>query len=349
MILIKNIYYMLAYAFQALHQDGYKQLSSEKFDNIHNLLAAILSKGLANQIKHGLGKEYIEISEEMYSPHGKITFFETMRTFPNNKKVVCEYDEFSENSYFNRILKTTASMMIRCKDVGASTKKALKKSLLFLGSVDLISLHDIQWNRFSFDRNNASYKLLLNICYLYLNGMLASEKGVTKYRSFLDEQKMHKLFQNFILEYYRKHFPFLKPKASKIDWNSDNKVIDYLPQMKSDVTLSYDDFVLIIDTKFYKKSMQTYFDKQTVISGNLYQIFTYVKNKDISNSGKVSGMLLYAKTDEKITPDFEYMLSGNSIKVKTLDLNRDFSEIASKLDDIAYEWCPNAKGNRQIQ
>ncbi len=51
-------------------------------------------------------------------------------------------------------------------------------------------------------------------------------------------------------------------------------------------------------------------------SGNLYQIFTYVKNKDTefgSQPHNVSGMLLYAATDEAIQPDNSYRMSGNML------------------------------------
>lgn len=46
-------------------------------------------------------------------------------------------------------------------------------------------------------------------------------------------------------------------------------------------------------------------------------------------------MLLYAETDEPIQPDCTCRISGNPIRVKTLDLNRDFSEIAAQLHAIA--------------
>ncbi|WP_336433283.1 hypothetical protein [Eubacterium pyruvativorans] len=39
---------------------------------------------------------------------------------------------------------------------------------------------------------------------------------------------------------------------------------------------------------------------------------------------QVSGMLLYAKTDEDLVPDNVYHMSGNQISVKTLDLNQEF-------------------------
>jgi len=64
-------------------------------------------------------------------------------------------------------------------------------------------------------------------------------------------------------------------------------------------------------------------------------IFTYVKNMDAANSGKVSGLLLYAKTDEEIVPDSDYIMSGNRISVKTLDLNTDFFNISRQLNAIA--------------
>ena len=51
MIPIQNIYYMLSYAFKVLNEQGYKNMAVEKFDNTAELMAAILSKGIATQIK----------------------------------------------------------------------------------------------------------------------------------------------------------------------------------------------------------------------------------------------------------------------------------------------------------
>lgn len=53
---------------------------------------------------------------------------------------------------------------------------------------------------------------------------------------------------------------------------------------------------------------------------------------------KVSGMLLYAKTDEEILPDNTYKMSGNTIGVGTLDLNQDFGLIKEQLDGIAWNY-----------
>jgi 5-methylcytosine-specific restriction enzyme subunit McrC len=80
--------------------------------------------------------------------------------------------------------------------------------------------------------------------------------------------------------------------------------------------------------------MQKQFEKYSIHSCNLYQIFTYVKNKDVNNEGKVSGMLLYAKTEEEVAPDMDAIFSGNRIMVKTLDLNQPFNNIKKQLSNI---------------
>ena len=113
-----------------------------------------------------------------------------------------------------------------------------------------------------------------------------------------------------------------------------------LPVMQTDIMLSKGEKTLIIDAKYYAHTTQAQYDVHTLHSGNLYQIFTYVKNKETELSKQpheVSGMLLYAKTDESVLPNNTYKMSGNKISVRTLDLDCDFDQIAAQLDSIAEE------------
>ena len=48
-----------------------------------------------------------------------------------------------------------------------------------------------------------------------------------------------------------------------------------------------------------------------------------------------SGVLLYAGTDEEIQPDCEYIISGNRIAAKTLNLNSNWQDICEQLDSLA--------------
>ncbi len=337
-ILIKNIYYMLSYAFQNLNFICGESIKTENFENIQDLLATILCRGINTQLKRGIYKEYEEKEEALSCIKGKIIFTKSIsQSTMIDKKLVCNFDEFTENTYINQVLKSTCELLISKSDIKLQNKKLLKKVLLYFSRVDSIDVKRINWSRITYHRNNITYKTLINICYLIIKGLISTtESGELKFNRYLDDQYMHYLYEKFILEFYKKHFPQLNPGSKCIDWNiMDSNEIEFLPKMQSDIMLEHNGKTLIIDAKFYKHSMQERFEKKSFISGNLYQIYTYVKNKDVTHSGNVSGLLLYAKTDEEQIPDNEYIFDNNKIGIKTLDLNTDWINIKNKLIDIA--------------
>lgn len=341
MIPIHNIYYMLSYAFQVLNEQGYKNIETEQFDNVAELCAAILSRGVSRQLKRGLGREYIENTEPLSSPRGRIEISESIKTRSMLKKqLVCSYDVFSENCYINRILKTTMEFLIH-SDIAKARKKELRKLLVFFGGVDPLDIHTINW-KIQYNRNNQTYRMLISVCYLVIKGLLQTNTdGTTYLMDFLDEQRMCRLYEKFILEYYRKEFPQLSVNASQIAWALDDGIGEMLPVMQTDIMLAKDGRVLIIDAKYYSHTIQTQYNTRTLHSNNLYQIFTYVKNKDAELVGaphEVAGMLLYAQTDEDVQLSNTYQMSGNKISIKTLNLNCKFSEIASQLNEIVNEY-----------
>lgn len=340
---IKNIYYMLAYAFSSLRQlDLDEKIAKEDFENIYDLFSAILSGGIGRQLKQGLYREYINRTEDLPVMRGRIDMPGTMRNRTERKvRLSCEFDELSENNLLNRILKTTVMLLLRQAEIKAEFRDELKKEMLFFSGVEELDPKRVKFSSIRFQRNNQSYRILILICQLILEGMLlTTESGEYRLASFMDDQKMNRLYEKFILEYYVREHPEIDANASKIPWALDDGEGALLPAMQSDVTLCKGNTVLIIDAKFYSRTTQTQYDVQSIHSNNLYQIFTYVKNRDAeftSPHPPVSGMLLYAKTDEEIQPDNVYQMSGNKISVRTLDLNREFSELAGQLDEIAKE------------
>lgn len=331
---------MLSYAFQTLNQENYEDVAAESFDEMYDLLAAILAKGIGIQLKQGLYREYINRQEELPVMRGKINLPGTIKNRLVRKQLLtCDYDELSENNLLNQIIKTAVMLLLRNAKVKAEYKDDLKKKMLFFSDVDKLEPTSIRWSSIRFQRNNQTYRMLISICQLIIEGMLiTTDAGEYRLASFVDEQRMCRLYEKFILEYYSKHFPELSVSASQIPWSVDDGIRTMLPVMQSDIHLQKGNTVLIIDAKYYSHTTQTQYDKHTLHSNNMYQIFTYVKNRDYEfgdEDHKVSGMLLYAKTEEEIQPDNVYQMHGNQITVRTLDLNLPFSDIAKQLNTIA--------------
>lgn len=341
-IFIKNVFYMLSYSFQDLRPDREEDVAGEEFEHIHDLFAAILAKGITRQLKRGLHREYLSHTEDLGTLRGKIDLPGTVRNrLTRRQSLSCEYDELSVDHLMNRVLKTTAMVLLRHGAVSEQRRDELRRPLLFLTEVTEVDPASIRWASIRFTRNTQSYRILLSICQLVLEGMLqTTERGELRLMSFLKPKNMARLFEKFILEYYAAECRLARASSPQIKWALDDGVGTMLPTMQSDIVLSRDNCFLIIDAKYYSRSTQARWGKHTIHSQNLYQIFAYVKNKEAELAAKgvphtVSGMLLYAKTDQDVQPDGDYQMSGNQIAVRTLDLGKPFAEIRAQLDAIA--------------
>lgn len=356
---IENIYYMLSYYFKfdALKNKIKNIKNTEKFDNIADLCSQILIRGVSILSKRGFAKEYILYSEDLSTLKGKIDISASIKTMAFNKKrLICLYDNFSVNFYLNRIIKTAICELLKF-DIPKERKKELRKILYFFNEVETIEMHKINWN-IQYNRNNQIYRILISVCHLFIKGLLISDLSKNKKNLFLNtpnEEYMSKLYEKFILNYYATEFKNeIKSSASQIDWaiefnNNDNDIknnIEMLPKMQTDIMLTCIDKtknknkILIIDTKYYSNPLKKQFDKDKIDSNNLYQIFSYVKNKSLENIDyEVSGMLLYAKTNKNnIDINESYNMSGNKIIVRSLDLTCNFKNISEQLNEIKEYW-----------
>lgn len=346
MIPVRNIYYMLSYAFRALNSQGYRQMATENFHNVADLCAAILCKGVTMQVKRGLGRAYLTETEQLSTLQGRINIPDSIKTQSLLRhRLVCTYDDFSVNTPMNQIIKATMTLLLHSQ-IHSKRKNEIRKLLVYFDGIDSPDIYTLDWH-IHFNRQNENYRMLIFICYFVVKGLLQNnEDGSVRLMDYLDEQRMCRLYEKFILEYYRKEHPELRANASRIPWQLDDGYDEMLPVLQTDIMLSYGERVLIIDAKYYAQTTQQRFNVRTIHSDNLNQIFTYVKNKEAELTGKlheVSGMLLYAKTDEELVPNHEYRMSGNGIAVKTLDLSGDFDSIRHQLDEIAEKYfvCRN--------
>ncbi len=339
-ISIRNIYYMLAYAFRDFRFNMFEDIRGEDFEDTNNLFAEILIRSVSSQLKQGLYKAYVSQNGTLPVIRGRIDLLKTrVVQRANPYRVYCNYDELSANNPYNQVVKTILQYLTKCSDVDENRKQAIRQLLHFFTSIDQIDMASLHIGQFRFDRNNQNYQFLVYICFFIFQELLmTTEEGIYKLKSLSDD-KMERLFEKFVLEYYRRHHPETKPHAAQVKWDviDDESSTSILPTMRTDIMLTVGDRTLIIDTKYYNHTLQSNFDRDKIHSANLYQIYAYVNNYDVGHTGKVDGMLLYAKTqDDPCLNDKRTLRDGNIIYFKTLDLNRDFKEIANQLESILH-------------
>ena len=330
---------MLAYVYSFIDED-YKEVSVEEFDNPLDLIAVNLVPRINRLIKQGFFRDYIRKSETGSSIRGKINLIESFKTISSRKKQLnFTYNEYSINNYLNQIIKTTLFLLIK-SDINDNTKNEIRRILLYFSDVDTLDARSIDW-RIRYYRNNKDYEIILNICYLALNGFLQTDDdGALKLLNF-SKKFMYNLYEKFIYKYYETEYEkILKVDGKNLHWplEKDDDERHLLPKIEPDIVLSNEEKykILVIDAKYYRKV----FNRNGYLhSANLYQIFTYVKCKQFEYEAyDVRGMLLYAGTDEERQPMENYMMDGNMISVYTLNLNKEFQDIKDQLDKIAVDF-----------
>ena len=110
--------------------------------------------------------------------------------------------------------------------------------------------------------------------------------------------------------------------------------------METDITVRGSDRTLLIDTKYYSKTLSSYFGSQSIHSSNLYQLFSYLKNMEVRDYPDrcAEGMLLYPKTSENV--DLNYDIQGHKVGVRTVDLSLHWTEVSRRIRSIIQSVMP---------
>lgn len=341
---VRNLYYLLAYAFRSLHLAAWRSAGTEPFRDVQNLFAALFAKGIGWRLKQGLPRDYVLRRDDLPGLRGRLDMPGVIADRAARRpRLACEYDEFSEDHLLNRILRAAAEALLRAPQVDRKYKAALRRELSYFSSVAALDLSCVPWSRLVFPRNAGNVEWLVRLAELLTKGLLMTEEsGGTHLRETLTDDALARLYEKFLLGWFSLYFPRLHPGARRIPWAAEGEEA-FLPAMQSDVTLSDGARELVLDAKCYSHAMQEHWGRRTQHSHNLYQIFTYVKNREavLGPGQTVSGLLLYARTDEAVQPAQTYRLAGSRIDVRTLDLTGDFSRIELALRRIAAEFFPD--------
>jgi len=333
---VQNIYYLLCYAWNRLEEGAVVDVESVNSMRLVDLFAKVLAGGIHHLIRRGFDRGYLPYSEDTPTLRGKIDFTSSLkRNLLAKGHARCDFDELDYNVLHNRILKTTVSRLVLADELDGGLKKELREILRWLQDVEPVRLTSQMFRRVQLHRNNHYYAFLLNVCELLYDQMLVDERaGRSHFRDFLrDERRMARVFEDFVRNFYRLEQGVFKVESQKIAWRAEcgtEEAKSLLPEMRTDVSLVGQVRKIIIDCKYYKESLQRGLYKQTVHSAHLYQLFAYVKNKEVDNGWEAcEGMLLYPVVDREL--DLSYHIQGHTFHVKTINLGQEWFKVREEM------------------
>jgi 5-methylcytosine-specific restriction enzyme subunit McrC len=340
---IQNIYYLLCYAWNKMQEKDIVNVNDSDYDQLPDLLTKVLITGCNRIIKLGFDRNYKEKTEVYAGIKGKLDFNESIKTqaFTFGKSVCC-FDEFSQDILSNRLLKGTLLILNKVKQLDKELKSQLNKTIKHFHGVSNIVPTIPDFHRVQIHRNNGFYDFLLKVCKIIIQHVSLDEKtGNYKFRDLLrDQATMQSLFEKFVYNFYSVRQSEFKVKSETFHWNAvpvSQSKIEYIPVMRTDISLTSGERKIIIDTKYYGESLtMNQYNSLKFHSSNLYQIYSYLKNlehvADPITNRNASGILLYPTTSVELNETF--LMDNHYVSVCTVNLAMEWKRIEERLLEL---------------
>ena len=345
---IKNLFYMLCYAWNVLSIQDEILVGIDDYDDAYNILGRVFSFGIGKLIRSGFHRSYIQREEELSTLRGKINVQESInRLSAQRKMLVCNYDEYSSDDVFNQILNFTISALMRNQNLDSSIKKDLKRQKVFFQGIGETAPTKTIRKKLSYNRNNVTYKLLICIAImLYDNTTISEDDGKETFKDFFREEQMQKVYELFLLNFYamnldRSKYKVYAPKFSWLKsseqdvWGDVEEADALMPELRTDIVIENKEsgVQLIIDAKYYKSALVTSHcsDAKKFRRDHISQVFTYMANSPFK--GVKRGALMYPTVVDVF--DGKQNIVSGWVFFKSLNLNQDWRGISNDLLEFA--------------
>lgn len=336
---IRNLYYLFCYAWERYPEGEAVEVGVDDCPDLPNLFARVLLNGMNRLLRRGLDRGYIEYEDELRSPRGRIMVDASLKAQTWERgALVCRLDDLSHDILHNRLLKATALLLARDTQVVPRLAHDLRVVAKRLSDVATIPVTLDLFSRVQLSRQMGAYRQLLQLCEFVWRSRMPDEGGEgNRFSDILkDEEKMSRIFELFLLNFYRSHAEGYTAEPEEMRWKIETGSAAgrrLIPVMRTDITLRSKVDLLVMDAKFYTDPFPRSWGSPRVRSGHLYQLFAYMKHAGGAGSTlPVRGALVYAAPDGGLTE--RYVIDGHPVCVSAVDLSKPWSIIHAQLMEL---------------
>jgi 5-methylcytosine-specific restriction enzyme subunit McrC len=334
---IKNLYYLLLYAWDRVLEGSAIEASARDSTELLDLYARMYISGIQHILRRGIEQGYCAVSADMAGIRGRILVGQTVRRMlPQHGQAHCEFDELTVDTLANQILRAAGRRLLLAPTLSAKNRAELVAIDRSLSGIALVHLNSGVFRRVQLHSNNGFYGLLLTLCRLIAETpILDEERGNVRLRKAFDDN-LASVYERFVRNFFKLEFPQYRVGSEDIRWNAKSEsdpALRLLPKMITDTSIRMPERTLVIETKFYEETLTSRIGAPKYRSGHLYQLFSYLSSLSRSHpQTRFEGMLLYPVVGEQFR--HEYEVEGQSIRVCTIDLGRDWREIREQLIEL---------------
>ena len=347
LIPIKNLYYILCYAWNLAEQLEKIKVNAEDCKTYPDLFGKLLVRGCSLLFKRGLHHEYIEHEDVIYGIKGKWNVSKSVASPSYRMGLMdCSYDDYSDDILVNQIIYASLRRLIGLSELNSEIKKDVTQIYNRFPNITLINLSKQVFDDVIITSDNRFYGLIVHICELIYEVLLPEEEEGKYHFMNFSQKRMNNIFEDFLRNFYKKECAEEYPKVERsqikyqLETISGSKSI--LPIMETDVTMCNEESrkKIIIDAKYYMETLVSRYSENVqgkVRNGHINQLLSYILNQENPNSPctmNSKGILVYPKTNTDLNYTGIYKHTQHKIRFATIDLNEEWWQIEKRLKEI---------------
>ncbi|EGT3616538.1 hypothetical protein FHH43_09890 [Clostridium perfringens] len=243
-----------------------------------DIIGDIFYRELSRELQKGTYNEYVSVENSIGNIKGKllVTKHSKVNRF-NKSKAYCAYDEFTEDNFFNRILKRALDYLLR-----EVKNERLKSNLRILErsfeevSGEFIDKHHL--NRYKLNRRNERFKNSFELAKMILNGSIGDNSKGRDF-GFILLFEMNYLYEEYIVVVLKEIM--CEEQDVIVSTQEKSKYLLYNQNRnKEEISLKPDIVIyekkipkIIIDTKWKRGTRN---GKENYSQADVYQMYAYI-------------------------------------------------------------------------
>lgn len=341
---VRSLWLLMFYASAFWRRRGTRDVSVEDNpDDLPDLIAEVLASAVERRLRRLLRRGYRRCAETLPRVRGRIDVLETeRRQLLERGLVACRFEEMTVDTRRNRLVRAA------CEQIAGLTKKTeLRKrcqraarAMRAMG-VGAPAPTEREMSTEVMSRHESDDREMVSAASLALDLAIPTEHAGGKHLPAPDreENRVRRLFEQAVRGFYT---VTLEPQG----WNVGSRKLGWqveastpgakaiLPGMQTDIMLEQANTGrrIIVDTKFTGILGQGQFGQDTLKSGYLFQIYSYVFSQIRSDdpiSDSTEGVLIHPSVGKRV--DEAVVIQGHRFRFFTVDLAADSKSIRAEL------------------
>ncbi|WP_206932577.1 5-methylcytosine-specific restriction endonuclease system specificity protein McrC [Roseococcus thiosulfatophilus] len=350
---IRNLWLLMLYGSDLYRVLGGTKVALEEMpDHLPDLVAEILAHAVEVRQRRQLSLGYQQRHAVLSRVRGRIDALTTERRQLLSRGLIsCHFAELTidtpRNRFVRAALETVARLGIqpdlahRCRML-ANTMKSMGVS----GEAPTIR----QMSLDRFGRHDVDDSLMVAAAKLVFDLALPTEAAGTNSFAMPDRDEVwaRRLYERAVGGFYEVALAsagWEVRRGSTLEWqtaHATSGIQAILPQMRTDIVLTHPPTGrrIVIDTKFNSILTRGWYKQETLRSGYLYQMYSYLRSQTGRGDAlddSASGLLLHPAVDQKL--DEAVTIQGHVVRFATVDLAAPAADIRDQLVRVVQ---PNA-------